>query len=722
MNDVRQSNVPAATISLASLQEAKPNNSITLLDALGLLWKRRWLLLVFALVGACIGVFMGNWIRPQFSSDALLKLDIKGNKAGRAMGSDMGMLLDMASPADAEIPVIKSRKVLNYVVDAEGLCYDAIPMGFADRLMHREGRMDLTRFIAPLELRHGWTAEIVGDSQYDLIDSKGKKVARGNVGVELNFPYEGDSLNVLVSKLKGKKGQKFKISVLSPLKAARRLQGGLRVAEQGKQTGVIGISYTNRYPDRAASILNTVAKVYLRQNIEMRSEEAEKTLAFLQEQLPGVKAKLDSAEKKLADYRHQIGSVDMSGETQTHLRKEHDLNMQILAIEQKRQEATRLFKKEHPMVQTLLKQESRLRSELEQLKSKAASMPLTQQEILSLQEEVSINNAQYTSMLSNIQQLEVIRAGEVGTVRVIDFAADEPEQTKPKKSRILLCSIAASLMVGVLVVFLLRILRNGIRNALEIERETGVSVYGKIPESKNRSLKKRNGRRSSPLVCVSSDDPASEALRSVFTSVEFSVAAPKPVILVAGLVAGVGKSFVAKNLAALYANSGKKVLLIDADMRRGTVYSKSHLGLADVLSGMAFLESCVVETEWNGLYVLGSGNALQAPTDLLHGDMLRGMLDQAKQMFDVIVVDTPPINLVADTDLILPLADFSLYVLHYGRHSMEQIKEALNKVDRLSVAPKAFVMNHCEREGIRTYYGEYGYYSYSRPKPREKKK
>lgn len=720
MKENIQTPVATTTINLATLQDNKAEMSLSIMDVLGLLWKKKWLLVVFALIGAGVGLFWGNWVRPQYSSDALLKLDIKGNKAGRAMG-EMGMLLDMASPADAEIEMIKSRMVLSYVVDAEGLCFNAIPVGFMDRITHHEGRMDVSSMNLPLEHRAGWTARIVSDSTYEMYGPDGTSVLVGTVGVEATGVYEGDTVSILVNKMKGRHHQKFRLGQLSPLKAARILAGQLKVAERGKQTGVIGVKYTHRYPDRAMSVLNTVANVYLRQNIEMRSAEAEKTLQFLEGQLPGVKAKLDSAEKKLADYRHRIGSVDMSGETQALLKKEQDLNNQILSLEQKRQDASRLFKNEHPAVQTIVKQQARVRGELAKLKSSAQKMPLTQQEVLSLQEEVALNNAQYTSMLNNIQQLRVVRAGEVGTVRVVDYAVEDPDKIKPRKARILLCCIAAFLMVGVLLVFLIRILKNGVRNALEIERETGVSVYAKIPESGNKELRRayRNGpmyrKGTLPLVCHSPEDPASEALRSLFTSVEFSATAERPVIMVAGLVAGVGKSFVSRNLAALFANSGKKVLLVDADMRRGVVYSKHKQGLAEILAGKATLEDAVSLTDVDNMCVIGAGSAKMAPTDLLHGERFPEMLKLAREKFDVIVLDTPPINLVADTDLILQQVDFSLYVLHYGRHSIGQIKEAMSKVDRLSNSPKAFVMNHCEHEGVYGYYyGGYGYYGYKK--------
>lgn len=701
--------VTPTTINLTGIQNIKPNGSFSLVKAIETLWKERWLLLMFILVGAAVGVFIGNWARPQYSSDALLKLEVKSAKSSKPTDV-LDFFFEKASPADAEIEMIKSRKVLSYVVDAEGLCFNAVPVGIVDRLRNNEGRMDVQSLVLPAERRKGWTAKIVNDRSYVVYGPDGNSVMKGEVGKESVGKFKGDSVSILVSKIKGQPGQEFDLQITTPLKAARSLAQQLKIEEKGKLTGIIGITYAHRYPDRAMSVLNSLTDVYLNQNIEMRSAEAAKTLQFLEEQLPSVKARLDSSEKKLADYRQSIGSVDVSVESQALMKKEHDLNVQIMNLEAKRQEATRLFKSEHPSVQTITRQLSRLRNELSKLKTDAEKMPLTQQEILTMQEEVAANNAQYTSMLNNIQQLRTVRAGEVGTASVVDYAVEDSEQIKPRKAVIFLWSVAIAFAIGVLLVVFIRLFRNGVRNSLEIERRTGISVYAKVPESGNRDLKKKDRKGTLPLVCCNPEDPASEALRSVFTSVEFSATADHPVIMVAGLVAGVGKSFVSRNLAALYANFGKKVLLIDVDMRRGVVYSKNAQGLADILSGKRSFDECLSKTDVEGMWVIGSGKPLQAPTDLLHGETFAELLKFAKQNFDVIVLDTPPINLVADTELVLPLVDFSLYVLHYGRHTMDEIDEAVNKIERLSEAPRAFVMNHCDRDlGSRYYYNGYGY-------------
>ena len=295
----------------------------------------------------------------------------------------------------------------------------------------------------------------------------------------------------------------------------------------------------------------------------------------------------------------------------------------------------------------------------------------------------------------------------------MDYAQIERKPSKPNKKVVFAGCVGGFFLLGALLIYLLQMTKRGVRSSLEIERETGISVYAKIPKSENTILSRRNkGKNTKPLVNEDPEAPASESLRSLYTAIDFAVA-DMHVMLVTGMIPGVGKSFVSKNVAALFAGSGKKTLLIDADMRRGVVYSHRKQGLGDVLEGKCSLDSAVADSITPNMFVLGAGKTTVAPSELLRGDTFKNLLDEAKSKFDIVIVDTPPLELVTDTELIYPNVDFALFVLHYGKHSMDQIKESMKKLDRCCEGkPRAFVMNHCEHDGHGYGYGGYGGYGY----------
>ena len=689
-----------------------------LFDLLKTLAKNMPIMATCLLIAGAMGVFVSLWIRPTYQVDALLQIESKNNKGPAAsMMGGLSSLFASISPAETEIELIKSRQIIGDAVEKMHLQYKAIPTNKLDRIRHKEGRMDVIQFEVPWEKfpqeerNKAWIAIATDSSSYDLYDHLKKKVLSGKTGTTYRFPYAGDTAVFSVYKMQAKAGQKFVILKLTRLAAIDEFKRAFSVNEKGRKTGVLEFSYQDRYPDRATEVLNEIATSYLRQNVEARNAEAQKTLDFLEKQLPEIKAKMDSSLLKYNTYRNRVGSVDIYAETKIVLEKRNKLQQEILNIQQRKQEAIRLFHAEHPTVKTLEDQENNLKKELAGNTNEAKRLPTTQQEVLKLTNDVELNKSMYTALLNNIQQLKLVSAGEVGSVRIIDFAEEVDSPAKPKRSVIIAIALFFGFLFGTFIVIIKEALSGGVRDARILERETGYSVYAKIPKGNPNGTK---GTR--PLAIVEPDDVAVEAIRSLRSSLEFSMEeGARPIIGVSGLIPGVGKSFVSVNLAALCANAGKRVLLIDADLRKGRLHKEFGIkrgdGLSQVLLRTVNVKDVISSTDVENLFLISSGKVPANPAELLSSKHYDELIHSLEKEYDLIIIDTPPIMLVTDAALACRHASQVVMVIEYNKHSLEAIQEGMKQLLKGNTSAHAsFVINkyeHRHSEGYGYKYGKY---------------
>ena len=616
----------------------------------------------------------------------------------------------------AEIHLIKSLSVLIPVVEKLHLNYGAEPMDFIDRLMRREGRMDLDLFEPPVPLteeeKEGkWIAEIKSSDSYELFSPLGASVVEGKVGETYRVPVGDDSVAICVKSINALPGQRFTLRSAPVLIVAEGLQGAVNADEKGKNTNILEISYSDRYPDRAANVLNAIAEMYVRQNVEMRSAEAEKSLAFLEAQLPSIKAKLDSSQQLLTNYRNKAGTVDLGAEAKGTLNRQVQLRTQLLSLQQEYQEKSRLFKSDHPAMQAILQQQERLQKELASEEGKTKKLPTTQQDVLKLQQDVEINNELYTSVLNNIQQLRVVRASEIGNVRIVDPAYIHKKPVKPNRKNIVLIGAVGGFVFAWVLVLLLHRLRNrGVGSSSEIERETGVSVYAKVPKTKiSHKFPGVNDKRFI-LAKADSEDLAVEKIRALRTALDFScIDDGGRVLMVTGIAPGAGKSFIALNLTYLFAQQEKRVLFIDADLRKSRLSHKREKGVTDIISKVCKLEDVVVDLG-DGAYFLPNGSHTPNPGEMIASKAFAELLQECRQKYDIVVIDTPPNSLVSDAQSIAKLVDFGLIVIEYKKHSMENIQETVDQLSMAKLEKKAIVLNQCIHDSSSYGYGYcYGY-------------
>ena len=466
-------------------------------------------------------------------------------------------------------------------------------------------------------------------------------------------------------------------------------------------------------------MLDEVMNVYVRQNVERRSAEAESTLQFLETQLPALKEQLDASESAYNSYRLEEGSVDLTSETQSVLAGVVQVDNELVGLQQEREELRQRFKPEHPRIRALDGKIARLNRNRAQLDVQVAKLPSTQQKILRLKRDVEVNTRLYTELLNTAQQLRVAKAGTVGNVRVIDEAAVGYEPIAPRKMRILAVSLVLGLLASLGLIWLIRSLRVRVEHAEVIERALNMPVYATVPHSKlevRLAKDVRSGKSKQALLALQSpEDDAIESLRSLRTTLRFAMAeSEKPGVLITGPAQGIGKSFIAKNLAILLAQAGESVVIIDADMRRGQLHRafgvKREMGLSEYLSQNLAFGDVVKATIMDGLDIVTCGVRPPNSSELLMNSRLELLVQALSSTYKHVIIDAPPILAVSDAATLGRYAGTVLMIARAGMHPVAELEQAVKRLALSGIRTNGFVLNDLDTVRLRYRYGYSGYH------------
>ncbi len=705
----------------------------------GLLLDNKWLIIGSALLALVLGALFGMLSTPIYKGDTLLQIEKKSS--GVPGLSELNQVFEQEASAAAEIEILRSRMVLGEVIKelkmnirvepdrpryiGRFMAPDPAPAfvpkplfaGFRDS----ETFVTVTSFTVPdrlqgrvftLRQENGNPALYLGD-ELIAFAPVGKKLKSedGSIQLEINeWQFGNEPLNLIK---------------VADVAAINGLRGALSIREVGK-TGMLSLEMTGPSKERIKATLDAISEAYLLQNVKRRSAEAENSLEFLGEQLPEIKDKLTEFEEKLNAYRLQSESVDLSMETQSVLQQSVDIEAKINELKAKEEEVATRFTKEHPAYQSLLRQKASLIDQKRALDSQIKELPETQQEILRLMRDVEVTQQIYVGLLNKVQELRILKAGTVGSVRIIDKALVQPSPIKPKKALVAIMAALIGGMGAAGLVLLRGFLNKGIESPDKLE-EQGVAVYATVPLSEQQlkasrllSLKQRRARKAkseaAPIPLLAQNDPtdlAIEALRSLRTSLHFAMMdADNKTLMITGPSPGVGKSFVSANLGAVLAQTGQRVLVIDADMRKGHLHryfqAESQPGLSAYLSGQATKEDIIQSSMVDKLDFIGRGKAPPNPSELLMHERFKTLMDSLSDDYDLILVDTPPILAVTDAAIVGQLAGSSLLVTRFGLNSIKEVDAALTRFAQNKVEIKGAILNCMERRAT----NEYGYYAY----------
>ena len=702
------------------------NEEMTLKDLLLLLWDGRWIVAVCTVLAAIIGVLYAQSAKPIYKVDATLQIETKDGKSGGAnpLGA-MADIFEVTNPAETEIEIVKSRMVLGRVVQRMQLDVVAEPKGYGplQRLLKRpEPFLDVTRFDVPQRLwDEPFELQLEPQGRWTLTSKKHAGVIRGRIGQGVDSTSNPLRVGIFLRGARdAAPGTRFTLVRRSPLRAIELLKGGLSAAEVGKKTGIIGLSFTDDDPQIATEKLNEIANVYVTQNVEQKSAEAEKTLEFLNDQLPEIKRSLEESEQRLNSYRSRVGSVDLDAQAQEALSQQVDVQQKLVDLQQKRKEVSQLFRPDHPNVRTIDSVRAVYQAQADREDRNLRALPLQQQEVVRLMRDVQVNTELYTGLLNNAQQLRVVKAGEIGNVRVVDPALPVLEPIQPKKKVVVLLSLVLGFFLGAGVVLVRRMFQGGVEDPKVVEKELALPVYASVPHSPaqerlhRKMLRKEVGNHL--LASQASEDLALESFRSLRTTLRFSMLdAANNILLLVGPSPNIGKSFVCSNFAAVLAQAGSKVLLIDADLRRGRLHQYFGIprapGLSDVLSEAVSLEKAIQTTEVAGLSFLATGTIPPNPSELLLHENFSRFLDEVRPRYDYVVIDSAPVLAVTDAVILGKLAGTTLMVLKHGRHPLAEIEACQKRLSQAGVVLKGAVFNDILKSGSR-YGARYGSAAY----------
>lgn len=689
---------------------------------------------------------------PVYKVDALLQVEDKSKLVGEL--TDISKIIESRNAVSEKVRLIKSRRVIGQVVDDLGLAILAKPRYLSNAARYLvesvslQQRKDLTSIT---ERRFSWRQEKIRVATFDVPDAyleetfviikdkhnayrimgpNQKIIGAGVVGEPMEIKLGADdTIRLLITQLDSVDGAHFTLRKIPHLKAVNDLIETLKVEELDKRAnvvqnyGLVQISLEGDNPERIKDIVNSVINVHVLQNHGDKIAKADSALKYLQEQMASVQDQLAESESNLNQYRLTKGSIDLTKETDAFIARSVDIETKLSELKRTRNDLLHMFTPKHVRIVSLNSQIDSLSREREELDQKILDLPDTQQEILRLSRDVEVNRELYTVLLNQAQELKVVKAEAGENTRIIDSAVIPIEPIRPKKQLVLLLFVFFGLLAGTGWALIRKSLYGGIDDPDEVERLSGLPVYAVVPNSEKKSSINWFGRllnRTEPRSSLESSphNYTVESLRSLRTTLNnIQRDAGNELVLVTGPSPDVGKSFISVNLGAVWARTSEKVLLIDADLRKGGINHylnmEGKVGLSELITGSAKIAEAIHKTDIDGFYVIPSGEFPTNPSELLSHPRFTEVVNECRKMFDKVIIDSPPVLGVSDAAIIGRNVGITLLVLKAGQHRIREIGQVIKNLKQAGVSPNGIVFNNMKMTKSGYGYGRYYGYAYT---------
>ncbi|HEX7932905.1 MAG TPA: polysaccharide biosynthesis tyrosine autokinase [Paraburkholderia sp.] len=674
---------------------------------------------------------------PIYSADVLVRIDPpEPNALGLAL-QNQEQLPPPAPSTTTEMGVMRSRSVLEPVIQRYRFDVSVTP-----HTMPILGDI-AEKFATPGEpsrpwlglKSYAWGGEQVKvgslDVPKDLEEEKMTLVARDNNTYELRGPQDqlflqgtvgkqvqANGISMRIDQLVARPGTQFTVVRWNAVDAIKRFDALIKVSDKVKDSGLLQIEYTDKNAAKAADVANALGQQYLSTAIASRQLNDTTTLAFINGELPRLLGDLRKTEEALKAFRAHSQSMQPTTEAQAYLQGGLDIDRQIATLQLQRTQLLERYTPQSRWVQSVDQQLAQLKNAKGTFDGHFNSMPASERESVDLVRAQKVAETIYLGMVQKAEQLQVRRASTTGGAHIVDQAITPHRPVKPMPIVVLGGGLGLGIVSGIVLVFMRRHVLTGVTDPRYVERRMSVPVFGEILFSQQQLLLDRTSPNAKSLPGAAArpglpqpaneagvpeiqvagggskvlaerfpNDSSVEALRAVRTTLARDLAhARNNILMVIGPTPSAGKSFVAANIATLQAEIGARVLLIDADMRRGHLAShfnqSNRGGLSEVLSDRMPLRNALRSTGIDGLSFMSCGTRPDNPAALLARPRFKEVLERLSAQFDLVIFDTPPFLAVTDASIIASEAGASLLVLRSGMQSEEEIEDTVRKMER----------------------------------------
>lgn len=535
------------------------------------------------------------------------------------------------------------------------------------------------------------------------------------------------------------------ISVNPVRKSAEKYSKLLEVSTAEKYSNIVNVAMTAHIPQKAPEMVNKLIAVYNQMAIDGKREMDNATRKFIEDRLAAVEIELSDVDSAIEKFKSSNSAIDIKSEAGYSIQSSMKYGEQLLETEiqldmlksikdllQKQKSAepgllpvnigindgslanairdyneivltkmrlssvpnannpvlrdleSQILSVQASLMQSIENVYSALKIKRQSLNDKIASisgkvsnLPYLEKETVAIERDQEIKATLYGFLLNKLENTQLSMVATAPVAKVIDPAITDENHISPNRSIIVLICLLIGLLFPALLIYLLEQLRTKVGRVGEVEDALHVPIIGAIPS-------KVQGMTDDKIVSPNSRDVITEAFRMVRTNLDFTMPVGGKVIMVTSSLPGDGKSFVSINLSLTLGIAGKKVLLVDLDLRKASLSEKisghrQTRGLVNYLvhKNEESLDKLISHNAMHNVDVLYVGVIPPNPAELLIGDRITDTFEELKKIYDYIVVDTPPIGLVTDTMLINRIADLTIFSVRIGK-SLKRNLPSLN--------------------------------------------